>query len=383
MDANVKNKFPDWLKDNKTKYCLCLSDDIDSLISCIILNKVKDYKIQYFYDFKGIYRNEFLNKKKKRIGIDMDLGNCSDGKGKRCWSNHVTLIKNNNAANLNTICDIGTNNYYKKYAGSTELQILSYYGVNISDLSEEAKMILLAIDSTYLMYYFNQSNCKYWLCDILGMQELFNLIEIHSKEEFIELQKEYNLKEKIIIDDSGYLNTDIDLEGLSKLFGTSFFLPEFRFELEHNFYSKSLNINDYRMQEQELKSKIFSNALTNKNFIKFNFDKYNDYLKNEKEEGKNMESKEEKDVKVKLVTKEDLKQEADILEKRIYNSLSKQLQYIEKKVDMLLQDKNIKDMLKEVKKAGYEVKVDEDEQLKEDIEFLKKHGFIINRTEEK
>lgn len=153
MKQEIKQKFPVWVDNNK-KYYMCLTDDLDSLFSCKLLEQIKGYEISHFYSFNTLYRYENLESNLKLCGVDMDL--CTG----RCWGNHVTGINNPNSANLNVIENINSNNYYSKYAGSVVLQIISYYKLDINKLSNEAKMILLCIDSTFLMYGFNQNNCK-------------------------------------------------------------------------------------------------------------------------------------------------------------------------------------------------------------------------------
>ena len=49
MKSKIKEMFPEWCSDDKKKYELILTDDIDSLVSCALLNKIKGYKINYFY----------------------------------------------------------------------------------------------------------------------------------------------------------------------------------------------------------------------------------------------------------------------------------------------------------------------------------------------
>ncbi|UZW14337.1 hypothetical protein OSC52_00250 [Clostridium pasteurianum] len=222
-----------------------------------------------FYSFNTLYNSDTYKKNKiKLIGVDMDMAEYS------CWGNHVTGINNPNSANLNVIQNICSNNYYSKYCGSVVLQIISYYNYDISNLSDEAKMILLCIDSTYLMYGFNPNNCKKWLVNILELPELYELCIKHTKQEFEELQIKYNLKKKIFVQD-GELKTGIDLEGLNKLFNLSFILPKNNFieslkykdvgvnTYNYNNYVKKLNDNGY---------KVFTQAQTNKTFIKLSYE---------------------------------------------------------------------------------------------------------------
>lgn len=274
MKKEYKDKFPEWCNDTTTKYSLCLTDDLDSLFSCILLNKIKGYEIEWFYRFDSLGSIQGANK--KAIGVDADLV-----KGK-CWGNHVTLLSskdtvNKSCANINNIDNISRENYYYKYCGSTLLTIMSYYNIDISTLSEEAKMVLLAIDSTYLGYYadwktFKDRN-KYYLVEVMNYEELYKVQQRHTKEEFDLLQDKYKLKSKIETI-KGRLQTGIDLEGLSELFNLPFVLPKdtFNLRLQLNNKSKALGKYDYSITKEKLpkeNEKLFSMAVTNKGFIKY------------------------------------------------------------------------------------------------------------------
>ncbi|MDD2288020.1 MAG: hypothetical protein PHY55_04215, partial [Bacteroidales bacterium] len=106
MLQEIKSQFPAWCSDNTTPFSLTLSDDLDSLLSCYLLEQIKGYPIHYFYDFKNLSKIENANR--QSIGIDIDLVN-----GK-CWGNHLTFqslgdIFNIECANLNTVCKITKN----------------------------------------------------------------------------------------------------------------------------------------------------------------------------------------------------------------------------------------------------------------------------------
>ena len=196
MNKRFKEKFPTWVNDKESKYNLILGDDIDSLLSAIFLKSINpNYEINCFYDFSNLYQIESNNL--ESIGSDIDW---SHSIGKRCWSNHVTKINPNSsinpeAANLNIINGISRENYFRKYCGSTLLQIISYYDIDISKFSEEAKMALLCIDVSFKGYYSgfqndNESN-KYYLNEVLEFPELYNLQQKHSRQDFLDLIDKY------------------------------------------------------------------------------------------------------------------------------------------------------------------------------------------------
>ncbi|NNG66153.1 hypothetical protein [Caldanaerobacter subterraneus] len=262
MRPDIKKLFPDWVNSNEY-YDLCLSDDVDSLLSCIFLEKIKGYKINYFYDFTNIYSTDKATN--KVIAVDVDLT-----KGK-CWGNHVVIEGNKESANLNRVLGISQENYTQKYAGSTLLTILSYYDVDISQLSEEAKMILLCVDSAYLGFYndnFKEIHKKY-IGDILQFPELIEIEERHTKEEFEGLQRKYRLKEKIKINKEGMLDTDIALTELEAVLGIPFKLPSIKFYLRKSFQTDLITQEYYNTIKNFVN--IFSLAMIRKDSIKFTF----------------------------------------------------------------------------------------------------------------
>jgi len=262
MRDDIKQLFPKWVNSNEY-YDLCLSDDIDSLLSCIFLEKIKEYKINYFYDFINIYStNQATN---RMIAVDVDLQ-----KGK-CWGNHVIIGENKESANLNRVLNISSRNYSNKYAGSTLLTILSYYDMDISHLSEEGKMILLCVDSAFLGFYddyFKEVHKKY-IGDILQFPELLKVEERHTKEEFEELQKKYRLKEKIKINKEGMLYTDIALSELGAVLGIPLKLPNLKFYSRKSFQTDLITIQYYSTVKNFVN--VFSSAMINKHSIKFTF----------------------------------------------------------------------------------------------------------------
>lgn len=274
MNKEYKEKFPQWIKDDKKYYMyMCMSDDLDSLFSCILLQKLKNYEVSHFYSFNKLYKNDNYKNNEKSIGVDMDLV-----KGK-CWSNHVTAERNSNAANLNILDNVNKNTYFKKYAGSTLLEIISCYNYNISNLSEEAKMVLLCIDSTYMGFYLKQyplpqASNRHYLCDILELGELYKVEQRHTRQEFEQLQQKYNLKKKIFINEDGELKTGIDLENLSILFDLPLTLNKDRFTAVKTFSNTKVNVNAYTYFVKKLEKEgytVFSEAMTRKDFVKLSY----------------------------------------------------------------------------------------------------------------
>ncbi|NME94597.1 hypothetical protein HF847_01055 [Clostridium cochlearium] len=262
--------FPNWTKKEEMKgiQSLCLSDDIDSLFSCIVLKKIfPQLSIDAFYTFNTLFKTD--TKIKSIIGVDMDLT------GGKCWGNHVTLLsaedkKNKKCANLNTVLDISRDNYYEKYAGSTLIQVLSRYNIGLNNMSKEQLEVLISVDTAFKQfYYFNSKLFKKYYNDILQYPMFEKILKEHDKDYFYNIIKEYKLHEKIYINNDGKLNTDIRLDKLQELFpNLSFILPSEQFYFVKKY--QDIGQATYRRTKKDLSNKkIFSLAVTNKNFVKY------------------------------------------------------------------------------------------------------------------
>ena len=91
-------------------------------------------------------------------------------------------------------------------------------------------MILLAIDAGYKGFYNSdfQEVHKHYLVDILGFEELYNLCQKYSIDDFISIIIKYNLNGKIWFNNGG-LQTNIKLKELQEVLGLPFFMPKNKF----------------------------------------------------------------------------------------------------------------------------------------------------------
>lgn len=268
MNIELKSKFPAWVNDNEFgKYDLCLSNDIDSLLSCMYLQHIKGYQINYFYDFRSIYKAKYTGK--KTVGVDIAL------ESGMTWDNHIVKINPNDhinplTANVNALNGIHQGNYYTKYCGSTLLQILSYYDIALPK-SREGKLILLAIDSSFKGFYsefFKETNVR-WL-EQLELYDLIDLLHTTLQDEFHEIKKKYNLDKQISVNQNGKLHTNIDLAAMQGFFDFPLDLPAETFTLTHQF----AKVDRFELKKDKEYSKndihrLFSFALTHKYKGKF------------------------------------------------------------------------------------------------------------------
>lgn len=277
---DLKNTFPTWVDDNITRDMI-LTDDIDSLMSCIVLNLLKGYEIRYFYDCsytktsQAIYTDVNINTNvnvNEIVGVDFAL------EGFKTWDNHVTRISsedhhNELSANLNNC--ITRNSYYSKYLVSTFFTICWYYGIDFMKWTTEQLLILCAIDGMY--HPFKEENKRFKTTakrhfKELGVEFLGDFIQCNLKD-IIDIEKDLNLKDgKIKVNDEGYLITNIDLWWISKIFNISVELPTSQFKTSgvYNKYYYNLDNKTSKISLQRDKT-LLNFVLTGKNKLIMSF----------------------------------------------------------------------------------------------------------------
>lgn len=276
MKAEYKNKLPQWYNDNK-QYDLILTDDIDSLLSCAVLKKIKGWNIEYVLIFKADknkcfnYMGKTSNATNEVIGVDLAL---QSGKA---FDNHLSRLSldeeyNRECINPNIFNNITRKDYFKKYNLSTILLVWGLYDLPIPE-SEEGKMILLTIDSSYYSYFSRYQNDRnmnrYYLCDVLGLEELYKCQQRHKQYEFKDIEKKYRLNKKIVVN-KGRLQTDIDLLGINlELVDSGIWcsLPEEVFQLHRVFKDIKVPLKSNTTKLSDITKNPFSVALTGRDFI--------------------------------------------------------------------------------------------------------------------
>lgn len=266
MKQEIKNKLPQWIFEDKY-YNLCLSNDIDSLMSCYILNLIKGWNISTFYSFNHIASVNGA-KKGQLVGVDLDL--CHQEK---CVGNHCNLIssldiKNPNCVNLNNLENISRNNYTQKYAGSCILQIMSILDIDLKTFTDEQLEVLLSIDTSFKSYYFNNKTASNYIANILGYDRLIDILKKHDNDYFYNIIKKYKLNGSIRMNKDGYLTTDIELDKISLLFSFDIHLPQEKFYIDAEFKQYTKNLTNEKTKD-DIVDKIFSLALTYKNAVKY------------------------------------------------------------------------------------------------------------------
>ena len=270
MNKNYKEILPKWFEE-QTKNELVLSDDLDSLVSCAILNKVKGWKVRYFYDFENLYKSNKINiNKDMRVWVDVAVLN-----GEKAFDNHVSMVSLDDRAggdrmiNPNKFCMITNENYIDKYCGSTALLLWSLYDLPLPE-TEEGKMLLLCIDSTFKGYYnekFRGRN-EFFIKNVFGLDELYKIEQRHTEEEFIEVKIKYETERKITFAD-GKLHTLLDFERIGAALGLELNIIEddtfdvwTKYEIIEKKICKETKVSD-------ISDDIFSLAFTYRNRVRF------------------------------------------------------------------------------------------------------------------
>lgn len=269
MNIDYLEDIPQWFEE-QNKLDLVLSNDIDSLLSCAILKKVKGWNIRYFYDFNNCYASkELKNSRNERCWVDVAILN-----GEKAFDNHVSMVTiwdewNNQMINPNLIANITNEDYADKYAGSTALLIWSLYNLPLPK-TEEGKMLLLCIDVAFKGHYyerFEEAN-QFYLCDMFDFGELYDVMERHEMGEFYDLIDKYKLNDEITIDKNG-LHTKMDLKKIGELLGIEIELPDDSFLLWKEYEIMQEKIEDYIHTARDIANNIFTLAFTYRNNVRY------------------------------------------------------------------------------------------------------------------
>ena len=101
---------------------------------------------------------------------------------------------------------------------STILTMWSFYDLPLP-LTKEGEMLLLCVDSGYLGHFrdsFKEVHTAY--LDLLGFDELNDLLNETKETDYVERQRNDNKKAKIKLNNDGYLETILPLAELKRFF---------------------------------------------------------------------------------------------------------------------------------------------------------------------
>lgn len=218
----IKKENP-WFWDLDQEYNLVVTDDLDSILSALLLMQYRpNFHIGYYFDFKeGLYEN-FLRKDGEMIGIDLSATNI------KCISNHVTALNkddkvNPNDINLNYVDNwIDLSNYHSKYNLNTLCLVYSLLGLHPKD-DEEASLLLLP-DSAFQAHYANpsykDSYVQKQILEKMDLMELYDLMNRYDKSKFYQAQEYFRIKSKFYAGDDGIKSVEqLNLEEMCRILG--------------------------------------------------------------------------------------------------------------------------------------------------------------------
>lgn len=172
--------------------------------------------------------------------------------------------------NPNILANVSNYGYTNKYAGSTALLVWSLYDIPLPE-TEEGKMLLLAIDSTFKGFYssrFRERN-RFFLCDVLGFEELYEVEKRHTINEFYQIISEYGLSHKIKYNkESHCIETGLDLETIGEVLGIELKLPTKKFSHWRSFEQKQGNMCGIK-SVKDLSRNLVTLAFTFQNVAKY------------------------------------------------------------------------------------------------------------------
>lgn len=268
MLNELKRKDGKWYYNiDKTKQYLVLTDDIDSLTSCLILHKQFGIEIGGFYSFRNLYVNTEIAEGKDPIYVDADVT-----KG-MAFGNHVTDIRNKECVNFNN--QISRKNYTDKFAGSTVMTLIWLYGIDLKKMNPHKVRFLLTIDSWYLQYFEFRNQWDKWVKE-MNMEYLTDIISQEEYSWYRWTALECMTMEKLTIRKNGTVNFGLmDFDAIEELFGIKYKekLPELKFDKKiATLKVRTMNIkNGYDTTYLKLRreGRIFSDAITRQNSIKY------------------------------------------------------------------------------------------------------------------
>ena len=215
-----------WFWDEDKKYYLVATDDLDSLLSCLLILKYRPlWEIGGFLDYRdGLYH---------RVDKDIELNedntiwvDCSvPRQGVKCISNHLTSISgeihNTNDINLNSIDgNYRDKHYFSKYNLSTFLLLVSLLEHEIDN--KPGRILSLCFDGAYKGYYqpsgyADKKVQRRYLLEVLKLYEIYAEQYEMDKKDFDYIVRDQNLHSKIFVSDEGIRCEDyVDLEMICK-----------------------------------------------------------------------------------------------------------------------------------------------------------------------
>lgn len=211
-----------WFWDLDKKYYLVVTDDLDSLLSALLILQYRpNWEIGWFYDFRdGLYEKQGIS---ANITDDNVIGVDLSHPKMKCVSNHLTVIRNERSnkhdINMNIIDNIHMKrsiyDYHNKYNLNTLLLVYALLELKPESTSEMATLLLP--DSAFLGYFADKDYKDHWvqkkyLKEIFELDEIWELQnEVGDIQRFKNGQANLGMCSKIWVTDKGIETVDEDV----------------------------------------------------------------------------------------------------------------------------------------------------------------------------
>lgn len=257
---------------NQSDKKIIFNNDADGHISTCLSRHSMYWQPVGMYDFKNLFVDEnYIKKMTKQELVWLDVSVFGN---RQAIDMHVTKIHkddpvNKNSININNYMNIHRDNYTKKCAWGVHLAILAYFQpIDLNKLSDEQKALLWLPDSSYESFYFDRDTF-YGYVEMFGLQALTDVLEKHSKEDFINFQNKLNIKGKIWVDENGKLQTNIRLDKIQDILPMiDWSLPQGTYKCVKKFQAVEKKI-DFTVPRERVHDDMFSFALTKKRKLKY------------------------------------------------------------------------------------------------------------------
>ncbi|MDJ0331725.1 hypothetical protein [Planococcus sp. S3-L1] len=282
MQKKIRNLYPEWTNYlNRSNYNLIMTNDMDSLLSCMFLKHHFGLEINSFYSFYKMSKINLMDQREP-IGVDCAL------KENKCFDNHMVRLDefsyiNVQSANINNVSGVHRERYTDKFAMSTLIQLYAIYDIPLPE-TIQGKMIILCCDVGFKGYYderYRDTFLSY--LEKFEMMELVEILEAYTIDDMywfmlraemdinIRLNQSGKNKDKLSFESSGN-NPDLDarladkinLDWYSEHLGFPVDLPEASFETVEKFTASTIEWHELNTKRLE---RAFSYAFINKRKI--------------------------------------------------------------------------------------------------------------------
>ena len=201
---------------------LVMTNDTDGFMTSTYVSEKTGIPIGgFFLNFEKLICNPVICAfRKTPVYMDCDVINHMN------IANHVSGIGAMGAFNLNQ--GISFHNYQEKYAGSSYIFARVLCGDDLNSLPEKELLFMALIDSHFKQFFDYKRQWNYW-SKLLGLEAMTRLLGSHDKDYFIKMHRRYNMGGQFWLDDTGRIQTDINIDMIRDELSVDIHLPDTEF----------------------------------------------------------------------------------------------------------------------------------------------------------